>query len=135
MASSSGAGRSLLKARNTAYMKNSLGSIFIRISHLLRCICNSPGSGHVNDQSSHQPDLTYGVATLPLLTLQRSIVDVLANPTHPILEPSAVWSTQARTARATGGGDMIHAGLRDLPDRHTAQAERQLMRANIWAFS
>jgi hypothetical protein len=30
---------------------------------------------------------------------------------------------------------MIHAGLRDLPDRHTAQAERQLMRANIWAFS
>ena len=30
---------------------------------------------------------------------------------------------------------MLHAGLRDLPERHTAQAERQLMRANIWAFS
>jgi hypothetical protein len=39
-------------------MKNALGSIFIRISHLLRCIYNSPRSGHVNDQSSHQPDLT-----------------------------------------------------------------------------
>src|SRR6266702_6555926 len=69
-ASSSGAGRSLLKARNTADMKNSLGSIFIRIAHLLRCLDNSPRSGHVNDQSSHQPDLTYGVVTLPLLILQ-----------------------------------------------------------------
>src|SRR6266581_4772343 len=122
MASSSGAGCSLLKARNTADMKNSLGSIFIRIAHLLRCLDNSPRSGHVHDQSSHQPDVTYGVVTLPLLILQRSIVDVLANPTLPILEPSAVSSTQARTARATGGGDMLHAWLRDLPDHHTAQA-------------
>src|SRR5215813_2809776 len=45
MASSSGAGRSLLKARNTAYMKNSLGSIFIRISHRFRCIHTSPFLG------------------------------------------------------------------------------------------
>src|SRR5215813_12532350 len=41
MASSSGSGCSLLKARNTAYMKNSLGSIFIRISHLFRCNCST----------------------------------------------------------------------------------------------
>src|SRR5882724_5032410 len=36
MASSSGCGCSLLKARNTAYIKNALGSIFIRITHLFR---------------------------------------------------------------------------------------------------
>src|SRR3989454_10760662 len=51
IASSSGSGCSVLKARNTAYIKNSLGSIFIRIAHLLRFLATSPGSGHVNDQS------------------------------------------------------------------------------------
>src|ERR671933_2029867 len=55
MASSSGSGCPLLKARNTAYIKNSLGSILIRIPHLVRFLYQSPGSGHGNAGLPHLP--------------------------------------------------------------------------------
>jgi hypothetical protein len=34
-----------------------LGSIFIRIAHLLRFLATSPGSGHVNDNLQHLPGI------------------------------------------------------------------------------
>src|SRR6266478_495397 len=40
---------------DTLYIKNALGSIFIRITHLFRFLYQSPGSGHVNDQSPPPP--------------------------------------------------------------------------------
>src|SRR6266852_1899859 len=55
MASSSGSRCSLLKARNTECMKNSLGSIFIRISHLFRFIYKSPGQQLYNTSALPSP--------------------------------------------------------------------------------
>src|SRR5262247_2121171 len=102
MASSSGSGCSLLKARNTAYIKNSLGSIFIRISHLFRFIWE----GKVISQCSR-----HGLFA-PLSTLARG---------YPALRD---WCAQSKTPKVgiadANGGNV--AGRRYRQD--TCQSRR-----------
>src|SRR2546422_610628 len=108
MASSSGAGRSLLKARNTAYIKNSLGSIFIRISHLFRCIHTSP---------------YLGLLLTPMPCLQQSLLfSHRLQDLPPLGDPWDKGLTSFRFERCFAQGIIIlhrHEGAGDLPGQRT----------------
>src|SRR5712691_4275519 len=108
MAASSGAGRSLLKARNTAYIKNSLGSIFIRISPLLRGIHTSPYRG---------------LLLTPMLCLQQSLLfSHRLQDLPPLGDPWDKGLTSFRFERGFAQGIVVlhrHEGAGDLPGQRT----------------